>query len=168
MLPRAHKRENKFDTTAIRHYEATTTMSPAEMFDPIWWLRAWTIDDWLRSKRAARYFIFCIVATLALTIYMYTASYVLYSADLHGYVYWTVEIAVDSLVAAGVIGQLTLWLGMWRYWVRLDNSDQGTKKIWFVVLLFGLWFGAIVYFFAIYRRQLAMSGTERGSHLEQV
>jgi hypothetical protein len=136
-------------------------MNPAEMFDPIWWLRSWMTDDWLRSKRAERYFIFCIVATLALTLYAYTANYVLSSGDLHGYVYWALEIAVDTLVALGVIGQITLWLDMWRYWVRLDNSNPGTKKIWFVVLLLGLWFGGIVYCLAVYRRQLAMSESQR-------
>jgi len=53
-------------------------MNPAEMFDPIWWLRSWMTDGWLRSKRAERYFVSCIVVTLALTLYMYTASYILY------------------------------------------------------------------------------------------
>jgi hypothetical protein len=120
-------------------------------------------DDWLLSKRAARYFVFCIVATAALTLYMYTGNYAVRSADLHGYVRWTVEIAVDALVVVGVIGELTLWLGMWRYWVRLDNSDSRTKKIWFVVLLFGLWFGGIVYCLAVYQRQLAISGESRSS-----
>jgi hypothetical protein len=57
----------------------------------------------------------------------------------------------------GVLGPISLfflWFGMWRYWVRLDTSTPALKTASFVLLLVGLWFGAIPYCFFIYRQQV--------------
>ena|SRR6266851_811297 len=63
---------------------------------------------------------------------------------------------VDILgVVIGVTGAtsaLYLWIGMGWYWLRLDRSPSSAKKFWFVVLLLLNWVGAIVYYFAVYRR----------------
>jgi hypothetical protein len=57
------------------------------------------------------------------------------------------------LGVVGPIGLFFLWLGMWRYWVRLDSSRVWVKRIWFPVLLFGFWWGSVLYFFSIYLPQ---------------
>jgi signal transduction histidine kinase len=51
-------------------------------------------------------------------------------------------------------GMLFLWLGMWRYWVRIDRSSRWLKRIWFVVLLIGFWWGSVLYYFLAYLPQM--------------
>jgi len=62
----------------------------------------------------------------------------------------------------GTISLFFLWFGMWRYWVRLDGSGVLVKRLWFGVLLFGLWWGSCLYYFFVYRPQIARGeATER-------
>jgi hypothetical protein len=51
------------------------------------------------------------------------------------------------LGALAAIGSVFIWLGMWRYWVRIDNSRPWIKRIWFVVLLIGFSWGSCLYYF---------------------
>jgi hypothetical protein len=46
------------------------------------------------------------------------------------------------------------YLGMWRYWLRLDHSAARKKKVWFFILLFGLQVGSTAYFFMVYLPQV--------------
>jgi hypothetical protein len=55
------------------------------------------------------------------------------------------------------ISLIFLWTGMFRYWTQCDTSARAIKRIWFVVLLFGFWYGAVVYYLIAYLRR----GTER-------
>jgi len=60
-----------------------------------------------------------------------------------------------AIVGMVAISMAFLWLGMWRYWVRLDNSGVFTKRIWFVILLFGLCYESCLYYFFVYCPQIA-------------
>jgi hypothetical protein len=54
---------------------------------------------------------------------------------------------------AGVLAGVSvffIWSGMWRYWTKLDRSSRFARRCWFVVLLLGLWYGAILYFIFVY------------------
>jgi uncharacterized membrane protein len=54
---------------------------------------------------------------------------------------------------SGVVGALSvffLWSGMWRYWMQCDASTRGVKRAWFLVLLIGFWYGAILYYLLAY------------------
>lgn len=62
---------------------------------------------------------------------------------------------------SGVFGTFALfylYLGMWRFWIRIDSSAKRVKGFWFAVLLLGLWWGSAVYFYLSYLFQ-----TRRGT-----
>jgi len=59
------------------------------------------------------------------------------------------------LTILGPIGGFFIWLGLWRYWLRVDDSSRWMKRASFFVLLVGLWYGAIVYFLWVYLPQLS-------------
>jgi len=50
------------------------------------------------------------------------------------------------LGVAGAIGTFFIWGGMWAYWTRCDSSRRTVKRIWFMVLLLGFWYGAVLYY----------------------
>jgi hypothetical protein len=53
----------------------------------------------------------------------------------------------------GILGGLSvffLWSGMWRYWIRRDSSSRFVRRIWFVILLVGFWYGAVAYYLCVY------------------
>ena len=62
----------------------------------------------------------------------------------------------DAILAlAGALAALSvvfLWGGMWTYWVDWDTSPTATKRLWFVIMVCGVWYGAIAYFLAVYVR----------------
>lgn len=55
-------------------------------------------------------------------------------------------VLLGLLGCACVLSVFFLWAGMWHYWARFDSSSQAARRLWFVVLLGGLWYGAILYF----------------------
>jgi len=54
----------------------------------------------------------------------------------------------------GVPAAFFLCLGMWRYWVRLDDSNPWAKRAWFFLLLVGLWWASCLYYFLVYLPQV--------------
>jgi hypothetical protein len=103
-------------------------------------------DDWIVSKRAVTLFLVSVPWILALTF-------------LFGWVDFTkptiwMNIVGGVIGVAGPIALFFLWLGMWRYWVRLDRSTPAKKRIWFAILLVGFWYGSILYYFFVYRPQV--------------
>ena len=61
----------------------------------------------------------------------------------------------------GTLGALFLWLGMWRYWVRLDKSRRQHRRLWFIVLLAGCWYGSMLYFVLAYLPQTSSGGSSK-------
>ena len=59
--------------------------------------------------------------------------------------------------ALGVLGapaSLIIWFGMLIFCIREDRSTLGEKIFWFVVFFIAAWFGAAVYFFMVYRKEI--------------
>lgn len=59
--------------------------------------------------------------------------------------------------ALGIVGapaSLIIWFGMVAYCLREDHSPVGIKIFWFVIFFTTAFFGAAVYFFWVYRRQV--------------
>ncbi len=48
--------------------------------------------------------------------------------------------------AAGALSMFFIWGGMWAYWTRCDSSRRAVKRIWFVILLVGFWYGSVLYY----------------------
>jgi hypothetical protein len=59
-------------------------------------------------------------------------------------------------ILAGIFGILApaglflLWDGMRQYWLRCDQSSNAMHKASFWLMLFGLWYGALVYYALVY------------------
>jgi hypothetical protein len=70
------------------------------------------------------------------------------------------EILGTVVGVTGASAALYLWIGMGWYWLRLDHSPSFAKNFWFVTSLLLNWVGAIVYYFAVYRRA-ASTGAPR-------
>jgi hypothetical protein len=63
----------------------------------------------------------------------------------------------------GVVGTPSiffLWLGMWRYWARLDASGKWIKRFWFLVMLAGFCYGSCLYCWSVYLPQVIRSGRQ--------
>jgi hypothetical protein len=104
-------------------------------------------EGWLVSRQAIRLFLVAAMFVLAVTpIFLGLVDPAKMSLPLR--LLWTVVGMV------GTISLFFLWLGMWRYWVRLDHSRVLVKRLWFVILLFGLWWGSCLYYFFAYRPQV--------------
>ena len=52
--------------------------------------------------------------------------------------------------AAIAIGALSLLAGMWFFWVKCDVSPRWQRVVWFFILLFGFFYGAVLYYFIVY------------------
>jgi hypothetical protein len=60
----------------------------------------------------------------------------------------------NSLGAVGAVAIFFLWLGMLRFWIRVDPSNKWTKRLSLVVPVLGFWYGACLYYFAVYLAQM--------------
>jgi hypothetical protein len=49
------------------------------------------------------------------------------------------------------VGVAVLWLAMWVYWAKMDRSSLPIRACWFLVLLFGMHLGAVIYAFYIWK-----------------
>jgi hypothetical protein len=105
-------------------------------------------DEWIVSRRASILFLVAVPLVLALTPIFFGW------VNVSRVTIWT-QLFGGLLGALGPIALFFLWFGMWRYWVRLDNSSARKKKIWFAVLLLGLWYGSVLYYFLVYRPQIS-------------
>jgi hypothetical protein len=103
----------------------------------------WFKDDWLITRRAANLFLLSTFLVLALTPVFFGKVHTA-SMSFFARLPWGI------LGILGPIALFFLWFGMWRYWVRIDRSAAWAKRMWFVVLLVGLWWGSCLYCFLVY------------------
>jgi hypothetical protein len=113
-------------------------------FERLWLPSSWLSDDWLSSSVAAKSFFFC-----ALCVVAGTAEYNLDTSKALG---WQ-SFLWDAVGAIEALGILFLWMGMWRYWSRVDSSTRAKKRLWFTILLIGFWWGSVLYYFFAYLPQ---------------
>ncbi len=109
-------------------------------------------DEWLQGRQAVRMFLVAVLLVLAITpIWLRLADPARMPPVLR---------ALYTIIAmVGTVATFFLWFGMWRYWVRLDDSPRMAKRLWFVILLFGLWWGACLYYLSVYRPQVTRAGS---------
>lgn len=103
--------------------------------------------EWLVSKTASRLFgaaSALTVATTPLQLGLEPPSSSLTSS---------INLLFAIFRAAGALSIIFLWGGMWRHWAQCNTSTRAIKRLWFCVLLFGLWWGAVLYYLVAYLRQ---------------
>jgi uncharacterized BrkB/YihY/UPF0761 family membrane protein len=112
-----------------------------------WFPSSWLRDDWLISQTVALLFL------LSTGLVVLSTPVFLGRLDTATMSFWQ-RLPWGILGIAGPPGILFLWLGMWRYWFRHDESKPSVKRFWFVVLLIGFWFASCVYCFFVYLPQV--------------
>ncbi|SRR6266568_1988453 len=111
------------------------------MFPSLFWRRI--TDEWLVSKAARVLFGFAAFVSLLLT---FAGVFDMPQGELTFFV----RLFFGILGVLGTLGAFFLWGGMWRYWMNIDSSSGWLRRVWFAVLLFGVWYGAILYFLVVY------------------
>lgn len=112
----------------------------------IWLPSSLLRDDWLVSRLAVKVFFISAVLVIAMTP-------IFVGVDTTNMTFWH-RLPWGILGIIGPIGIVSIWLGMWRYWLRLDTSPKGVKRVWFLVLLIGFWWGSCAYYFLAYLPQV--------------
>ena len=107
----------------------------------------WFKDEWLITRQAGKLFFTSALLVLAMT------PVFLGRIDTAKMAFWE-RLSWGILGVIGPIGLFFLWFGMWRYWVRIDRSGPWAKRMWFVVLLIGFWWGSCPYCFFVYLPQV--------------
>ncbi|HKV06188.1 MAG TPA: hypothetical protein VJO53_13915 [Candidatus Acidoferrales bacterium] len=100
-------------------------------------------DEWLVGQRAVAVF----AASAAASVSASAAMIVFYSQLRENAIF-----VFSALISA--LSGVFLISGMERYWARLDSGSKAARRVWFIPLTFGVWFGAALYFSFVYLPQL--------------
>jgi hypothetical protein len=110
-------------------------------------------DEWLKSRTACM--LFAIASALIIVLSLAIAMLGIPSET---------EVSPISRFAWGLGGCLGpvsvffLWSGMWKYWKDCDPSSRFVRRGAFLLLLVGVWYGAILYFLLIYLPNVTKRG----------
>jgi hypothetical protein len=85
-------------------------------------------------------------------IFMMTPLFQLIETMPHGDLF--LKILASPLAVLGAPASLIILFGMAIFCVRRDRSLVGAKVLWFIFFLFTACFGAVVYFFTVYKKQV--------------
>jgi hypothetical protein len=114
-------------------------------------------DEWLVSKAASGLFAVSSFVIAGVT-------WLLFGYNLPQNPPLTVEVLCGILGVSGPIAMFFLWGGMWRYWMRGEPSNRFLRRLWFVALVLGIWYGAILYYLLVYLPGAGTRAIERPSH----
>ncbi len=109
-------------------------------------LRSFLKSLWITTRQAAITFAACILLILALT------PVFLGKVNANTMPFWT-RFPWGILGVVGPVAIFFLWIGMWSYWVYFDTSGAWAKRISFLILLLGFWWGACIYYLFVYLPQ---------------
>ena len=107
----------------------------------------WFKDRWIVSRQAGKLFLISALIALAMTPIFFGA------VDTERMSFWP-RLPWALLSIVGPVAVLFLWFGMWRYWFQIDRSARWIKRLWFVILLVGFWWGSCLYCFFVYLPQV--------------
>lgn len=127
----------------------------AMRFENVGPLGLWNLfnDGWIGTRRAAIWF--AAATFVAVPVYAFMLGLVDPS-------HWqpSSRLILNLLAIPGILSVFFVWLGMLRYWARRDASGRWSKRLWFVVLVGGIWYGGCLYCWFAYLPQVIRS--ERG------
>lgn len=111
-------------------------------------------DEWLMSKTASVLFAIC-SSVIALVTAALLSGFFLAEDSPAGKLLWA--IAGSSCG----IGIFFLWGGMWRHWMKGKPQNRVARRIWFVIMIVGVWYGAIFYYIFVYLPSARTSDRKR-------
>jgi len=118
-----------------------------------------TMAQWLRSNKANKLFLYSawvVVCVGIFFIFMMTPWFD--RIDKVPRCDFLLRILGGALGVVGAPASLILLFGMAVFCLREDRSPIGAKILWFVLFLATACFGAAVYFFRVYRKQVQQQG----------
>ena len=113
------------------------------------------MSEFLRSSNALklfRYSSWIIVGWGVVILFMLSPLYHL--AETQTWSNVVVHVLLSPLAFLAAPACLVILFGMAIFCVREDRSPVGAKMLWFILFLTTACFGAAVYFFTVYRRQV--------------
>lgn len=105
----------------------------------------WISDDWLTSKTAQ--ILFAVSAAIIISVTIAVFEFDLFSQTSQNLLHRMFLGCVGVLAPAG---GFLLWDGMRQFWLRCDRSSKTSRRISFWLMLIGLWYGALLYYFIVY------------------
>ncbi len=108
----------------------------------------WFRENWLVTRHAAKLFLVSTLLVLSLT------PLFLGWIDPNRMSFWP-RLPLGILWTLAPVALLFLYFGMWRYWIRIDNSSAWLKRMWFIIMLVGLWWGSCLYCYFVYLPQVS-------------
>jgi hypothetical protein len=101
------------------------------------------------------------------TLFLYSSWVVVFVGIFMLFIPWIQQIQAVQIKlplqilggALGVVGgpaALFIWFGMVFFCAREDHSPVRSKVLWFVLFFATAPFGAVIYFFTVYRKQVQM------------
>lgn len=111
-------------------------------------------NAWLTSRQATRVFYIATLLVIALI------PVFLGRVNPAGLPFWE-RLPIGLLGIFGPLAFFTLWIGMWVFWARVDQSTKAARRFWFMVLLIGLCYGSCLYFYFVYRPQVTRLQQQR-------
>jgi hypothetical protein len=74
--------------------------------------------------------------------------------DLQNMIPQAVVIMLDIGGAYTAFGSIFLWLTMWAYWIAVERGRILVRAGWFLLLILGFWYGALIYGITVWTRGL--------------
>lgn len=113
------------------------------------------MSQWLQSSKTHKLFLYSawvVVCVGIFMIFMLTPWFSEIESQPRAALFLRILLSPLAILAAPA--SLILWFGMTAFCVFVDRSSVGVKIWWFVIFFATAFFGAAVYFFKVYRKQV--------------
>jgi hypothetical protein len=119
----------------------------------------WFHDDWLVTRLAMRLFFLSTIIVLAVRLTLFG------SVNPNQISFWS-NLGWGLFGVVAPIAIFFLLFGMWRFWLRVDDSGRWAKRFWFFALLLGIWwwYALCLYCWIVYLPKGNTKKPSRNSH----
>ena len=95
------------------------------------------------------------ISLVVLTLYSLILLAVLGPSSDFNFLQWLPYPVAMVVIAWGAytgMGVAALWVAMWAYWATMEKSPARVRVGWFLVLLLGMHYGALIYLLYIWKK----------------
>ena len=113
------------------------------------------MSGWLRSSIAGKLFLYSSWAVVSMGIFMlFMLTPWFQQMQAVPWAKFTLQVVGGTLGVVGAPASVVIWFGMVIYCLSEDHVSS--KFFWFILFFGTAWFGAAIYFFTVYRKQVRM------------
>ena len=99
---------------------------------------------------ASLWFIVISVTMLIIAMFTYTLVTGKRTDDLP----YAALASLGLVAVVAVISSMALYIAMWSYWFIVERSSVGVRLLWLLALLFGIHYGAAIYAYKVWAKNL--------------